>query len=85
MRLALSDAAAFKALIEDRPVRFALSPTGLADSASGSPAADFLAIVKAREAEGKPYHVALSEVSRESPELYKAYTASVTGQKQEGQ
>lgn len=76
LRLFLSDKDLFRDLIEEGRPRLPLKPKG-ANRGPQSANEDFRAMVKARSEEKNiPYRQALSEVSREHPEMARAYMAS---------
>ncbi len=80
LRLFLSDADLFKSLIEEGKPRLPLKPVGATRGAQTT-SEDFLGMVKGRQEEKKcEYAVALSEVSREHPEMARAYRESVNAQ-----
>ena len=83
-RLCLSDPETFKSLVEEgRPV-LNLNPQGLAgEGATGDPTKDLPALARARAKEKNiSYGAALSEISREHPQLAADYRARVTAGKE---
>jgi phage I-like protein len=79
IRLCLSEEQVFKSLVEEGVPVINLKPRGAAAGASGDPTQDFLTLVNARAAEKQiEYQVALSEITREHPDLYRQYSEAVT-------
>lgn len=84
LSLVLSDPGIFKSLVEEGNPVINLSPTSVSSGLTGDPANDFLAMVRARESENKvDYAQALSEITREHPDLYREYTERVVQQREQ--
>jgi hypothetical protein len=80
---ACADAEGAKAFFSELRPFVPFEPKGASRGADGDPKNDFLAMVKEREKTGKlPYEVALSEITRENPALYKEYAHAIAHEKE---